>query len=61
MASHGMGRVKSPFLANKSLEITKLCINLQNQLKIGGEIMLTIILYLLCTIAFLPEAFNQKK
>lgn len=61
MASHGMGRVKSPFLVNKSLKTTKLCINLQNQLKIGGEIMLTIILYLLCTIAFLPEAFNQKK
>lgn len=30
-------------------------------IKIGGEIMLSIILYLLCTIAFLPEVFDQKK
>lgn len=55
-----MGRVISPFLANKSLKITKLCINLQNQLKIGGKIMLSFILYLLCAIAFIPESFNPK-
>ena len=55
-----IGQVILPYLAN-NFGNYKLLINFAKPIKKGGKIMLTAILYLLCTLAFLPEAFNQKK
>lgn len=54
------GRLGETGLPRKKeiLESSNYCLILQ---KIGGKIMLSVILYVLCTIAFLPEIFSNNK